>query len=355
MINILILADALRYTCGATYHILNLSRGLSLEKNIKLFLIAGGGNGADRFKDINAGIKIDKNFLHGKRNYYSYLQAIITLKYFIKKNKINIVHSHSHYAANIARQAVKNPNITTIQTNHGLLKIVGRLKHFNADKYVAVNEHVIEHLIQNKIADKKNIFFIRSGIPIPNISNPKTQGPLKFVASSRFVKEKGLDIFIESVSKLKNRNENVEFMIAGEGELEYLLKKQNEDYKTDIKFLGRVEDMNNLFSSTHVFVFPSVSDSEGFPAVIVEAGANKNLIVSSNFIGANPVLENNVNSLIYNKHSSDNLAELLENIRYNYKKYIPIADQFHKKVKEEFNIETMIEKHLELYYQCLQK
>jgi glycosyltransferase involved in cell wall biosynthesis len=126
----------------------------------------------------------------------------------------------------------------------------------------------------------------------------------------------------------------------------------NDYLKTNIIFLGRVEDMGKLFETTHVFVFTSISNTEGFPSVITEAGAYNNLIISSNFKGVNSVINDNFNGLIYNKNCPNKLTDILENICYNYKIYKPLADLFYQNVKQDFKIETMIEKHLELYRQC---
>src|SRR5438876_171737 len=138
--NIALIANELRYTCGVTNHLLHLSKGLSEDSSKKIFIICGGGNGINRFDEINAEVIQNDRFWHKERSYLKYLSAVRFLKSFITDNNIDIVHCHSHYSANIAKSAAENSGIKTIQTNHGLLGAEGRLKHFNADKYIAVNE-----------------------------------------------------------------------------------------------------------------------------------------------------------------------------------------------------------------------
>ncbi len=63
-------------------------------------------------------------------------------------------------------------------------------------------------------------------------------------------------------------------MIVGEGPLEHKLKAEAEALGiTNIHFLGRVSDerLRTLYSACEVFVLPSVSDTECFGLVQVEA------------------------------------------------------------------------------------
>ena len=354
--NILFLANELRYTCGVTNHLIHLVEGLSKYNDINLFIICGGGNGTDRFEKFKVKITSDKRFLHKRRSIISYFYAVSFLKTFIKQNKIDIVHSHYHYGANIAYDACKKIKIKTIQTNHGILGNRGRLKHFIADKYIAINEHIYNYLIEKKIIKKENISFIRCGIPIPSEPAFKKTKHINVLAASRFAKEKGLSTFIKAVSKIKAKSrEGIEFLIAGEGELENELLKLNDKLKAGIKFLGRVNDMANLLQSTRVFVYPSTSNAEGFPAVITEAGAYNNLLICSDFMGVTPMIQNEINGLIYHKGSSDELKDLLEKACNNYQQYNSISLNLYQKIKIEFDFQTMIDKHINLYKTCLQQ
>ncbi len=348
--NILLIANELRYTCGVTNHLLHLAGGLSKISANKIYIICGGGNGIERFKEINAETIKNQKFLHEKRTPLNYLSAIRFLKKVIKENKINIIHSHSHYAANIASRAAKNTNVTTIQTNHGLLEEKGRLKHFIADKYIALNEHIYDYIINNKIAAEKNVKLIRCGIPVPAKPPKKNNAKLKIITASRFTPEKGLDIFIKAVSLLApDTREKAEFYIAGEGETENELKKLNKKLNAGIEFLGSVKNMYNTLAETDVVVFTSRSSTEGFPAIITEAGANHNLVITSNFNALGNMVENNVTGLVFETENYNELSQYLGNVINNPQKIKPMAEKFYYKVKELFNVDEMIDKHLEMY------
>lgn len=353
--NILLLANELRYTCGVTNHLLHLSRGLTSTGKVKLWIICGGGNGINRFSDIDVNIISDERFLHVNRSFSGFISAINYLTRFVRNNDIEILHSHYHYGAAAARRASQLTRRPTVQTNHGILQDMGRLKHFNAEKYVAINEHIKKYLLENRIAAGSNIAFIRCGIPvIENIKPKAINGKLKIAAASRFTHGKGLDIFINAVKKLPaDIKEKADFIIAGEGELENELKDLNSSLGCPMTFPGKVLDIYTFLNSVNVLVNPSRSPNEGFPAIITEAGATNTLVVSSDFAGAEDVIKHGVNGLIYRNNSSDNLCLLLKEVISNYSGYIPLSQSFYEFAIKEFSIPVMIDKHISLYEQCL--
>lgn len=351
--NILLLTNELRYTCGVTNHLLHLSKVLADSGKVKLWIICGGGNGMGRFKNIDVKIIHDKRFLHKGRNLTGYFSAITFLAKFIRKHRIDIIHSHTHYAANIAATAARISKVRTVQTNHGILQNKGRLKHFNADKYIAINEHIKEYLINNKISTEENIYFIHCGIPVYSKPPIKPSGKLKITAASRFIYEKGLDLFIKAAAGLdEDAKLKAEFVLAGEGELENSLKELAGNSGNLIKFTGAVKDTYALLRDSHIFVYASRSSSEGFPSVITEAGACNCLLLSSRFNGsANVITEKD--AILFEPDNVNELTEQLANAINNYKNLKPLSLSFYNKVKDWFNLETMRDKHISLYEQAV--
>lgn len=354
--NILFLTDNLNFTSGVTTHLLNLTRGLEREKNIRLYLICGESDGLERFKDTKINITVNKHFLHKKRGYINYSKALLYLSNFIKRYKINIVHSHTHYAANLAAHAARHRKICTVQTNHGILPKKGKLNHFKGDKIVAINEHIYEYILRNKIAPADDIKFIRCGIEVPAVPPKKIVIKLKVLSASRLSEEKGLDIFIKAVSLLpKDDRESAEFIIAGEGEEENRLKTLNEKLKTGIKFLGRVTNMPELLRQTHIFVFPSRSTAEGFPSVITEAAAYNNLIIAAGSEYSEPVFQSDIDGMVFKNGDEYDLMIKIKMAIDGYKTFKPMAEHFYSKVKELYRLKTMIQKHIDIYEACLIK
>ncbi len=354
MTNLLLLVNELRYTCGVTNHILHLSSGLSLSGEAKVWIITGGGNGVNRFAGMDVNIITDERFLHSNRSFSGHVSAISFLVKFIRENNIDIVHSHYHYGAAIARRASKLCKIPAIQTNHGLLPEMGRLKHFNADKYVAINEHILEHLLSKKIAAEKDIYFIRCGIPVEKELPHKSDSQIRVIAASRFVEGKGVDTFIKAASLVNSKGSiNASFTLAGEGVLEEELRALDNKLNAGVKFVGRILDMYTLLREAHILVFPGVSDNEGFPAIITEAGATGCVLVTSRFNAAGNILIDGENCRMFAPNDEKELSDILTECITNYEKMKPLAANLYEKIKKEYDLQTMIDKHLLMYKECL--
>lgn len=341
---------------GVTSHLLNLTEGLGREKELHLSAICGEANGINLFKNINVNINVNKHFRSDKKSYLNYSKALAYLVRFVKQNETDIIHSHSHYTANLAFHASRHCRIKTIQTNHSILKVKGKPDYFKSGKLIAIDENIYGYLLNNKILLPKDIFFIRCGIHVPALPPQKNPIKIKVLAASGFVPGKELDTFIKAVSRLpEDDRTKAEFCIAGEGELESELKSLNEKLGAGIKFSGRVDDMPSLLRSAHIFVFTSASDTEGFPQVITEAAAYNNLIISSDAGGIESVLTRDIDSLIFKKGDEYDLMIKIKLAIDGYRTFQKMAEHLYYKIKELFGFNTMIQKHKELYNLCLRE
>jgi glycosyltransferase involved in cell wall biosynthesis len=350
---ILFITNELNYACGVTTHLLNLTSGIAEKNGNEIHIIAGGGNGADRFDNKNYTVIINPDFLHENRNPINFTKAVSYLVKYTNNNLIEIIHSHTHYAANIAYYAASFINVPKIQTNHGILPEGGKLTHFKADKYIAINEHIYEYLRNEINIQSERISFIRCGIPVPDAPPVKDNSKLKIISASRLTYDKGTDIFIDAVSMLNDEiKRKSEFYIAGDGEEKTKLMEMNNSLNAGVHFLGRVDNMQELLSGSNVFVFCGRSLTEGFPAIITEAGAYNNLVISSDFKGLQPAFEPDKDGLVFKANNAEKLCGLLDSVINNFEEYIPLALNYYNKVKKLYSVNEMVNKHLELYNSC---
>jgi glycosyltransferase involved in cell wall biosynthesis len=114
--------------------------------------------------------------------------------------------------------------------------------------------------------------------PLPR-GDGATGGPVRrpgrqtFIACGRFDKLKGFAQLITMFDALKERLPDWDLIIVGDGEDRALLEAQVDQAKLRdrVFFPGWIADMESVFSSADIFVFPSVS--EGFALVLAEAMA----------------------------------------------------------------------------------
>lgn len=55
-----------------------------------------------------------------------------------------------------------------IQTVHGIIEPIGKLKHYPSKYFIVVNEHIIKYLVKEERKDLGQIVLVRNGIQIVN-------------------------------------------------------------------------------------------------------------------------------------------------------------------------------------------
>lgn len=354
MINLLFITGKLNYTDGVTSHLFNLTNELKHNLNFNIMILCTGGDSVNRFRDSGIDITEDNIFDHSNRSLNNFSAAVKRLIAIISHHKINIVHSHNHYAANISYYASKIKGVKTVQTIHGLIPEGGMLKHFRANKYITVNESFEAILHKNKIIKSEDIKFINQGFRYDGEikSKPCTAD---IICASRLIQEKGVDLYIRAAKTVKSRfTGNVNFYIAGTGVYEKELKKLAKDINSDIVFLGEVKNLPEFFSRTNIFVMPTRSGSEGFPMTIAEAALTKNLIITSEFDYFGSLFKNGIDGFTFKVNNYKELAEKIITALHNPDMAAQLTETFYNKSKILFDLNTMAEKHIELYKECLQ-
>lgn len=106
-----------------------------------------------------------------------------------------------------------------------------------------------------------------------NTNGYRRPGRKVFLTCGRFNKLKGFSRLIDMFAGLSKRLPHWDLVIVGDGEDRELLKLQVAQAKLQdrVFFPGWASDMESVFSSADLFVFPSVS--EGFALVLAEAMA----------------------------------------------------------------------------------
>lgn len=135
---------------------------------------------------------------------------------------------------------------------------------------------------------------------------------IKIITVGRLSKEKGQDLAINTLYKLKKNGYKVRWYCVGEGnnrkEYEYLIKKKK--LENDFILLGATINPYPYIKNSDIYV--QTSRHEGYCLTLAEAKCLCKPIVSTNFIGAYEQIEDKVNGFIV----EFNECELYEKIKY---------------------------------------
>lgn len=218
------------------------------------------------------------------------------------------------------------------------------VSHFWGDKLYALG------------CDRKKIKVLRMGINLNDFSfTPSLYGKnsqyLKIVTVSRLVEKKGLEYAIKACGILKKRGLKLHYTIVGYGELENELQNiiVNENVSDCVKIIGFKphSEIKSILSSSHIFMLPSVTasngDMEGIPVALMEAMAS-GIVVLSTFHSGIPELIEDLNSgLLVQERDQESIAsKILEFLNLENKNYI--VNSARNKIENDFNQEKETKK-----------
>ena len=167
-----------------------------------------------------------------------------------------------------------------------------------------------------------------------------------FLSVGRFIYGKGYDIFLDAIKN--HKFDNVLFVLISGGEekenYEKFMKENNIKNVLLIDYCTK-EELKKYYQASDVFFFPSRKDVWGL--VINEAMANGLPIISSNNVIASKELLSK--EYLYECNNSKELYKLINKLyKMNKKDRNKIGQQNLNKIKE-YTIETMVNKHLEIF------
>jgi glycosyltransferase involved in cell wall biosynthesis len=157
--------------------------------------------------------------------------------------------------------------------------------------------------------------------------------------SGRFVEEKGVDILLNSISKVLEKVPKAHFIFAGEYKITYekyweKIKEKISENKKNITLLGLISNSRELagfYKSLDVFVQPSRSDC--FPSSLVEAQLYGIPAVVSDIPGARMIVKSTGMGIVVKPNSASELAGGIIKVIKNRKRYT----RFSTKAKEILN------------------
>jgi GalNAc-alpha-(1->4)-GalNAc-alpha-(1->3)-diNAcBac-PP-undecaprenol alpha-1,4-N-acetyl-D-galactosaminyltransferase len=169
----------------------------------------------------------------------------------------------------------------------------------------------------NKFGRKLNIKVIPNALPKFALLNEQPEKKKNVLYVGRFEWEKDPEILIRAFSLVVKKFPHWKLLMAGNGPL---LTKNQElskelEISNQIEFLGKVSDVQKLYSESSVYVLPSVI--EGFPNSLIEAMSFGLPCICFADIPYEDIVENKKNGIVIFERSPDILAEeicfLIEN------------------------------------------
>jgi glycosyltransferase involved in cell wall biosynthesis len=162
-------------------------------------------------------------------------------------------------------------------------------------------------------------------------------------------RNKGLDIALQTLKELKKERLHFSYIVIGEGEERLPLQKLIDEYglRKHVHMIGALPDAKRYLKVGDMFLLPSRTEAFGY--VLLEAGIAELPIVASNAGGVVEIVEDGHTGHLVDKNNPKALKSALLNLIENPEKAKIMAQNLHKKILREYNLEDMLKKTEALY------
>lgn len=163
-----------------------------------------------------------------------------------------------------------------------------------------------------------------------------------FIYIARLQKAKGTDEFLEAACKMKDRHDDVSFVVLGKCEEAY--EEQVAKLQADgvLKYYGWRDDAIDFIDKSGCMINPSYH--EGMSNVCLEAAALGRPLIVTNIAGCREIVDDGVNGFLIPTHDADSLLGKMEafyNMTFEEKKAMGASGR--TKIEKEFDRNKVID------------
>lgn len=289
------------------------------NKKQQQFVISDGGAYVEKLKKIGVHHYIIPDIT--SKNPIIMIWCFIAILMVVKKEKIQIIHSHHRMAAFYARLVAYLVPVKLVYTAHNVFFNKRKLLKFAlcGTVIVAVGEGVKNNLINYyKIPSSRinmvynSVSDIFTGEKNEQLCKAKKHGQYLVGTIGRISKQKGIDIFIRAIQKFSLNKKNVLGVVIGTGDQLDKMKNLADtlSISNKILFLGYQRNVLDIIRQLDIIVL--ASRWEGLPLTPIEAFSQGKTVIATNISGNNEIIHDEYDGLLFTKDSVDGLVTQLK-------------------------------------------
>jgi glycosyltransferase involved in cell wall biosynthesis len=323
----------------------------------------------------NEGVRVFPLDLTRKITPFKDIKAVYKLYRFLKKEKPLIVHTHTPKAGIVGMMAAwlakvpirlhtvaGLPLMETVGMKRKILNIVEKMTYSFATRVYPNSKGLYEFILSQKFTKHEKLLIIGKGssngidtdyfdpskylkeqneILKKNIGIPKDD--FVFIFVGRLVSDKGINELIKAFTNISTKNKYLSLVLVGpfEEELDPLLPETLKLLNSHNKIfaVGLKNDVRAYMAMAHVLVFPSYR--EGFPNVVMQAGAMALPSIVSNINGCNEIVKNGINGIIIPAKNISELELSMQQMAENKNLYNELKSNSRKMIVERYQREEI--------------
>ena len=320
------------------------------------------------------------------------LKSLWEMWNFLRKEKPQIVHTHTPKAGIIGMLAARLagvphrlhtvaglPLMEATGTKRKILNFVEKLTYSSATRVYPNSKGLYDFILQNNFTQSNKLKIIgngsSNGINTTFVSSDQVSETERvtlreklniqpddfvFVFVGRIVSDKGINELIKAFSQLQTAENNeptgIKLLLVGglESDLDPLnpetLAEINQN--KDIISVGFQQDVRPFFAISDALVFPSYRD--GFPNVVMQAGAMGLPSIVSDINGCNEIIVEGENGLIIPSKNVEKLKEKMLTLARDKNLYIKLKENSRRMIENRYEQSVVWKALLEEYEGLLQ-
>ena len=358
------------------------------------FDVKGVSSEGEELKEVreNEGIVMEAINMSRKITPFQDLKSLWEMWNFLRKEKPQIVHTHTPKAGIIGMLAARLagvphrlhtvaglPLMETTGIKRKILNFVEKLTYSSATRVYPNSKGLYDFILQNNFTQSNKLKIIANGSS--NGINTTFFSPdqvsetewvalreklniqpddFVFVFVGRIVSDKGINELIKAFSELQAAENNepagIKLLLVGglENDLDPLnpetLAEINQN--KDIISVGFQQDVRPFFAISDALAFPSYR--EGFPNVVMQAGAMGLPSIVSDINGCNEIIVEGENGLIIPPKNVEKLKEKMLTLAGDKNLYIKLKENSRRMIENRYEQSVVWNALLEEYEGLLQ-
>jgi capsular polysaccharide biosynthesis glycosyltransferase capM len=358
------------------------------------FDVKGVSSEGDELKEVieNEGIVMEAINMSRKITPFQDLKSLWEMWNFLRKEKPQIVHTHTPKAGIIGMLAARLAGVPhRLHTVAGLplmeatgikrkiLNFVEKLTYSSATRVYPNSKGLYDFILQNNFTQSNKLKIIANGssnginttffslAQVSEIERVTLREKLNiqpddfvFVFVGRIVSDKGINELIKAFSELQTAENNeltgIKLLLVGglESDLDPLnpetLAEINQN--KDIISAGFQQDVRPFFAISDALAFPSYR--EGFPNVVMQAGAMGLPSIVSDINGCNEIIVEGENGLIIPSKNVEKLKEKMLTLARDKNLYVKLKENSRRMIENRYEQSVVWNALLEEYEGLLQ-
>lgn len=307
------------------------------QKSIRIPSLLKYGNAAFVPRLLKYLDKYDVIYLHYP--FFGGAEVIWFYKTFINRRKKLVIHYHMDvFKLGLAAKILSLPS-----------RIIFNSLFKKADLITTASVDYVRHsqlkkiYFENKEKFREIPFAVDTDKISPSFTPQETPRLLLVGGLDRAHYFKGVDILLQALSLLKDKNWQLD--IVGEGELKPFYKEQAQKLGLTerVNFRGELSGkaLAQYYRKSDIFVLPSRDKSEAFGIVLLEAMGGGTPVITSDLPGVRSVFTENEQGILARPEDPRDLSEKISYLLDNPRKRKEMGRQARKLVEKKYSLSTL--------------